>query len=149
MYILGSWMVICLGNYCVFGLSQVPFINLCQFMYPAISPLLLREECGSDCLSFWSLPFVLLYVHHKKRFMTFVICNVGSTLSYFNEVKFQNHHHSLSLKFWCSVSLWKKVNRRVHGMQQSQTVANPKKEREKKYYFLLQKTGGKNAKMEL
>ena len=41
-----SSMTTCLGKNCSFGLSRVPFVNYCQFMYLVISLLVLRAGYG-------------------------------------------------------------------------------------------------------
>ena len=48
-------MTTCLENSCSFGLSRVPFVNCCQFMYLVISLLVLRARCG-----IWLYQFLII-----------------------------------------------------------------------------------------
>ena len=48
-------MTTCLGKSCSFGLSRVPFVNCCQFMYLVISLLVLRAGYG-----IWLYQFLII-----------------------------------------------------------------------------------------
>ena len=52
---LGSWMTVCLGKSCSFGLPRVTFVNCGQFMYLVISLLVLRAGCG-----IWLYQFLII-----------------------------------------------------------------------------------------
>ena len=60
---LGTWMTICLGKSCLFGLRRVPFDKCFQFMYLLISLLVFRTWCG-----IWLYQFLIIaYLFASKK----------------------------------------------------------------------------------
>ena len=50
-----------LGKSCSFGLSRVPFVNCCQFMYLVISLFVLREGCGISLYQFLIIAYLFTF----------------------------------------------------------------------------------------
>ena len=62
-------MTTCLGKNCSFGLPRVPFVNCCQFMYLAISLLVLRAGCG-----IWLYRFLIIaYLFTSVRLLVYTL----------------------------------------------------------------------------
>ena len=117
LWILGSWMTTYLGKSCSFGLPRVPFVNCGQLMYLVISLLVLRAGCG-----IWLYQFLIIAYLFTLVFI-FAVCLVFPVYleSAWRRYSYHRQYH-----------IQKNVNRKVLGVPQFQTAANPRHQEEDK-----------------
>ena len=61
-WILGSWVTICLGKSCSFGLPRVPFVNCCRFVCLVVSLLVLRAGCWVWLCRFLTIAYLFTLI---------------------------------------------------------------------------------------